>query len=739
MERPSFPAVGQALASVTEERARPIRQAVAVIQDVFAREQISREFLALFMPKWTAVESVELDASHPTRAAWAIVAIWTVSRLCGAIGPLASLADAEAWFFGDSRNELPSLASKLDRKTWLKAFWLLEEIKYDFALADLLPYVLDVHGPGSRLSVMKDASTARARAAKRESGVFYTPADVAEYMARKALDDLADLRPIRCFDPACGSGVFLRALLNVAAERGGDCFDRLAFATESLYAVDLDPFAVDAACFVLLHDCLGDVRKRGIAPWEAWHALRLNFAVIDALHVAPASSRSCERAEVRAKTQQGLLSGDFGQPAGSDSRNERHDVAQESWFGVAKDERPVNNLFPEVTDGFDILVGNPPYAAIGQRRDAAFLERRYASLRGKLSPRDDLYPLFIETMWQLTRPQRSSSALVVPLSIAYHRGTQFQACRRKMVRQGGRWQFAFFDREPHALFGEDVKTRNAILFRRESDQDPPRGETAVVETGPLRKWTSRSRQRLFRSISFACLKMGDISAFIPKLDGASQAQAAALLLERSHSLARLWSQARSCLPSEAFREPKAPTVFVAGTAYNFLNVFRPHERRPPQRFPLSESPLLRLQFSDESVAQVAFAILSSRVSYWLWQVQCDGFHVPRWFVESIPFSRESFTEGQRQRLCDWAGQLWKGLQEHQIVSLNGGRETIAYRPLACEKERDEIDKVLIEAAGLDASFADELRQIIRSTVIVDETDARRRTVQAHFQRTESIP
>jgi hypothetical protein len=112
--------------------------------------------------------------------------------------------------------------------------------------------------------------------------------------------------------------------------------------------------------------------------------------------------------------------------------------------------------------------------------------------------------------------------------------------------------------------------------------------------------------------------------------------------------------------------------------------------------------------------------------------------VPRWFVEGIPFSWESFTEGQRQRLCDGAGRLWEELQEYQIVSLNGGRETIAYRPLACEKERDEIDNVLIEAAGLDPGFADELRQFVRSNAVVDETDVRRETVQTHFQRMESI-
>jgi len=48
--------------------------------------------------------------------------------------------------------------------------------------------------------------------------------------------------------------------------------------------------------------------------------------------------------------------------------------------------------------------------------------------------------------------------------------------------KGGTWRCAFFDREPHALFGEDVETRNAILFRREVVNDPVRGSRPKIET-----------------------------------------------------------------------------------------------------------------------------------------------------------------------------------------------------------------------------------------------------------------
>ena len=74
-------------------------------------------------------------------------------------------------------------------------------------------------------------------------------------------------------------------------------------------------------------------------------------------------------------------------------------------------------------------------------------------------------------MWELTRPSRNSSGMVVPLSLAYSSREQMVAIRRAIMGSGGRWRFAFFDREPHALFGEEVKVRNAIVFRYKETND----------------------------------------------------------------------------------------------------------------------------------------------------------------------------------------------------------------------------------------------------------------------------
>ena len=54
---------------------------------------------------------------------------------------------------------------------------------------------------------------------------------------------------------------------------------------------------------------------------------------------------------------------------------------------------------------------------------------------------------------------------------------------------------------------------------------PKRGDPGAIETGPLRKWTSRTRRSLFDSIDFTPLEAINITAGIPKLKGSQQSHA----------------------------------------------------------------------------------------------------------------------------------------------------------------------------------------------------------------------
>ncbi len=700
--RHGSPSAGLSLAAATELRGEPVREAVAVLASGFSGNQISGTFSETFSPQpWRELPSVHCD-SVPMRAAWNLVSVWLTAQCSNECPPLCSLQEAELWFCRGAKLPRLLISEQVSSESLWEAKQRLNTICFDAEFQELLPYILEEHGPGSRASVLKDPTTSTARAMKRGGGVFYTPSDVADYMVHHARQLYAgDFLTAKCLDPACGTGVFLLALLRSASRQYGDDFSGFDYATSCLHGIDISGHALDAAAFLLLNECLAEVRVRHLNPWEAWHSIRRNLVEMDALSVDALRSDDTH-----------YLPTHFTDPLPR-----------------------LKDLFTQAEDGFDILVGNPPYAALGERPDYGSLTVRFASLSGvKANPRLNVFPLFVEMMWRFTKPGCSAAALVTPLSIAFHRGTLYKSCRHAMSWNGGRWQFAFFDREPHALFGEEVKTRNAIQFRSESAATPKRGQVAIIETGHLRKWTSRTRTSLFQDIGFTALNSVEITTGIPKLRGAFQAEAFLALQRRLDRLPSIPLRIGACKPAETLvgggEEPK---VFVGGTAYNFLNVYRPTDHLLEEhKVPLSESSVHCLEFKTEAEASATFAILSSRLVFWMWHVLGDGFHVGSWLFKTIPFSKNSFANTEFSSLSQLGDALWCKLRNHKFVSLNGGRRTIGFRPLACHEERNDIDMILVKVACLDPRFLDELRRFVHENAVVDSTDERRRRIKQHF-------
>lgn len=724
-QRLSIPGPGSTVGLATEERAGFAREAVAVVEAALKGDGRVQEAWESLLGGRSPNGTLANGTPAWSLAAWGLIAIRMVGRLQGSLERSATLRDAEDWFVGETQG-VASVAELIGEVADRKATKWLERIAHDDDLYDLLPYVLDTHGPGSRASILKDPGTRRARDAKRAGGVFYTPADVAEYIAATTIQNhCVDAKSFRYLDPACGTGVFLKAVLHCLSAGDDAPLDRLAFAEQSLFGFDVDPLAVQGACFIMLAEVLSADGKP-VSAWGAWHSLRLNVVVADALTIECQPSGAAQdqpRVELRERLRSGYV------PPSRAARKSRaaHGLIGRTHF--------LADVLPELADGADVVLGNPPYAAIGSRDDAASLKTRFASFPGE--GKGDLFPLFVEMMWRLARPGRSAAGMVVPLSLAFHGGSQMRSCRRAIGQSGGCWRFAFFDREPHALFGEEVKTRNTIVLRADQSDYPERGRPAVIETGPLRKWTSRTRASLFGSIDFTRLEHGSIGEGIPKLCGQDAAHAFTTLERSPHRLRSVCLSASACFPADACIDEGAPRVFVAGTAYNFLNVFRPHESLPRPKAPWSESRLHCFEFADEVTASIAMAILASRVTFWLWHVLGDGFHVSRRFLEELPFSLASFSTAERNSLGTLGRELWRAVQRSQIVSINGGRQTVAYRPHACERIRDRIDGILLSALGVEPDFADRLREFVRQVVTVDATDERRQRFTDQFNEWEA--
>lgn len=704
----AVPRRGHVLSTVVERYGGPLRQAVSVLKESLLHAPASAEWERLFACRITE-PGCDVGRSEIELGAWFIVAAWVVGVATRTLPRDAGLVDAEAWFAGATSKD--GIAVHASAEARLEAERLLHGVADEEAFADLLPYILDPHGVGSRLSVRRRPETMATRERKRADGIFYTPADVAAFMAKEALRDLGeDAIQLTVFDPACGSGVFLRAVLTELRHRkpSTDAFD---LACSCLYGVDIDPWAVKASTFVLLHDCFDSVQKRGIPPITAWHALRLNFAHLDALRLDPGDAlcsddpRRIARLECRARLKAGDL------PPASGTRPPQGPL-------------PLHLVFPELAEGPCVVIGNPPYANIGENADLLSLIKRFETFQAAPRASSDMYPLFVEQMTRLTAPNARGGAMVLPLSIACNTGRQFVALRKLLARTPGHWRFAFFDREPHALFGEDVKTRNAIiLWTREGVN-----HKVTVSTGPLRKWRGHSRARMLESITFTSLDV-DIRPGIPKIEGRVQAEALTHLLHVDEKLQHAVTRIGRATLDDALRSDEM-TVYVGATAYNFLNVFlRPVAWKVGTGVALTENPLHALVCPSRQRALQAFAILSSRLAFWWWHALGDGFHVSRHVLETMPIGLAVRNERFARCLSDLGETLWRHVSGSPIVSINRGRTSVGFSAVP-HADRDRVDALLIEALGLEAGFAKELERFCNTVTTAHVP----RDMHQHHQR-----
>jgi hypothetical protein len=179
---------------------------------------------------------------------------------------------------------------------------------------------------------------------RRKSGAYYTPPHLAELTVDIALEGIDKaVHELKVFDPACGSGVFLVCLFGRMAEslrrtkgyiRDGLCIDwarQLEPLLGKLYGLDTNPTACEITCFSLYLALLEQ-----LTPMDVEYLRRFS------------------------KTEKAL------HPLLADGTHK-------SWNTIHQ-----GNLFdPELKiteEGFDIVIGNPPWVSRENQKDEEFLE-----------------------------------------------------------------------------------------------------------------------------------------------------------------------------------------------------------------------------------------------------------------------------------------------------------------------------------------------------------------------------
>lgn len=341
-----------------------------------------------------------------------------------------------------------------------------------------------------------------------------------------------------------------------------------------------------------------------------------------------------------------------------------------------------NALKQENEVQLNCIIGNPPYSYNLENHD---FMKKYVSYTNTSS--DKSYLFFIENLIRLTN-EKSISGLVVPLSISYNTSKAFKNVRKLISQDKAEWDFAFFDRSPDSIFGDDIKTRAAIVFRNSYVN------YNSIKTTKLMRWNSQDRNLLFKNINFVYLK-SDLENGIFKL-GNSQLGGIYELFEQN-----LGKFSKSIGKGNS-------SIFYYPVAYNWMSLFleEPLAYDMNNKIVLSSAKVL---YSEEN-KYLIYALLCSTITFWLWIGKGDAFHVSKTFINDLPYDLLIFSENDKAKLIDNGKLLWNEVQKFKIESNNAGKKTINYSYICCYPIIEKINSIVILAMGIPDWFGIYLKQ-----------------------------
>jgi type I restriction-modification system DNA methylase subunit len=269
---------------------------------------------------------------------------------------------------------------------------------------------------------------------RKAGGVYYTPQYIVEYIVQNTVGKLIEgktpkeISKLKIVDPACGSGSFLigayQYLLDwhkhyysdngkpskgkkdnpLTPEGNLTTGEKKRILLNNIFGVDIDVNAVEVTKLSLLLKCMEGETQASIA-----NQMKLfNERVLPTL-------------DSNIKDGNSLVDTDF-----YDSQLD---------FGEEKKIKPFNwqKGFPEVfkQGGFDVVIGNPPYALIGSDRKIEqdyFTAGRYKFNAYKIN----LYILFLEKGLALLK-QDGILGYIIPKSLVFN--TYFESTRNRILKE----------------------------------------------------------------------------------------------------------------------------------------------------------------------------------------------------------------------------------------------------------------------------------------------------------------
>ena len=452
---------------------------------------------------------------------------------------------------------------------------------------------------------------------RRGVGKIYTPFDVTEYMCKYSVkklisrvNNVEELFALRVLDPAVGSGAFCSQFIRClwkSASRKWKLKDEKAFkirvCEEMIHACDIDQQALDLARIVFW-----------ISAGCPSEELKLNFSLCDSLNSGP-----CTNIE------------DWREHTGLD-----------------------------IVNGYDLVIGNPPYVAIKAENYPKF----------KTKDTRNLYCLFTELSLNLLN-EKALLSFIVPQSIVGAVGTQ--SLRDLIFKQEAALKFQVFDSVPDFLFdqGKIESNTNTSINQRTTIVFIDKNSSKSLITSPLMRWRRDERNILFNSLSSVRISRKDvINGKIPMLGDKDDL-----------SLYRILNKQKMTISDTIVKEGGKKLMVTKAVRY-FISALNIDLGRPNT---------IHLNIAEEYF-DIVHASLNSNLFYWWWRVNGNGFQVEKKDILSFPI-----LPVDDKSSSELSNKLEKALDSCRVFKRNAGKDIPNVNYNYRQDILQEIDIILLNS------------------------------------------
>ncbi|MEU6296461.1 BREX-2 system adenine-specific DNA-methyltransferase PglX [Streptomyces erythrochromogenes] len=300
--------------------------------------------------------------------------------------------DAGRLLFNQRHNPLYQIPLSHDGARALAEFWR-ERDQADVLVHDFTDSLNDAGTEGWDTRFLGDLYQDLSEAARKTYALLQTPEFVEDFILQRTMDPVVRemgglVGELKMIDPTCGSGHFVlgafRRMLKAIEAKGlgRDPHERVRLALNAVHGVDLNPFAVAIARFRLLMAAMAAANIRTLKA-AARYEWPVHLAVGDSL--------------IKARQLEfGLVdTGGQGELEFVDAEERRDELADFSY--ATEDVHEHKGILDQ--GRYDVVVGNPPYITVKDKKLNALYRELYKSCAGKYA----LSVPFAERFFQLAK------------------------------------------------------------------------------------------------------------------------------------------------------------------------------------------------------------------------------------------------------------------------------------------------------------------------------------------------